>query len=584
MTLLEQLEQQLKTICHQAFPDLPNFVPEIRRPTQTGIADFSSSAALMLFGQLSPTAKANFSTPTALAEFLKQQLEKIKLDSNSVFKNLEITVASPGFINFILPPAHYLQLLNSLKQTSKLLTQTTKPQKYLVEYSSPNIAKPFTVGHLRSTIIGQSIANLLKAAGHQVFRDNHVGDWGTQFGKQIYAIKTWGNETELDQSQNPAKELVTLYVKFHQAAETDSTLEDAARAWFQKLETGDPEARRLWQKCIDWSWKEFDRIYQKLEVTFTENKGRGYGESFFETQMAAVVAEIKAKKLLTSSQGAELVFFPNDQFPPLMITKKDGSSLYSTRDLATDKFRLSHDGKDVIIINEVGAEQQLYFQQLFALEQLLGWVKPNQRIHIKHGLIRFKTGKMSTRKGNVVWLDEVLTEAFARTQTIAGQRLIETELWKIALGAIKWNDLKRNCEQPISFDWNEVLRLEGNSGPYLQYAYTRCLSVLTQVKANQDLEILTWPETATDQDLNLLKKIIQYDESVMRATEHLAPHFVCTYLFELAQTFNSWYANHSVLKAPTPQLQNLRWQLVKLVARVLKEGLELLGIAVLEKM
>jgi arginyl-tRNA synthetase len=582
MTVLEQLTHTLLELCQQEFPEITQVKIEIKRPTQTGVADFTTTIALTLFNQLPVAQKTLFPNPRNLADFIAKKLSE-KIQTDVTLQAIKLEVAGPGFINVILPSEYYLGLLNQKTQSEALIAKTIQPQDYVVEYSSPNIAKPFTVGHLRSTIIGHAVANLLETTGHTVFRDNHVGDWGTQFGKQIYAIKTWGDESVLDASQNPAKELVALYVKFHQEAEIDPSLDDAARAWFKKLEDGDVEARRLWQKCIDWSWKEFNRIYEKLGVTFSENEGRGYGESFFETHMAAVITELREKKLLTQSEGAELVFYPNDQYPPLMITKKDGSTLYATRDLATDKFRLQHYGNEVTIINEVGAEQQLYFQQLYALEALLGWVKPKQRIHIKHGLIRFKDGKMSTRKGNVIWLDEVLNEAFVRTKAVAGERLDEVALWQIAIGAIKWNDLKRNCEQPISFDWDEVLRLEGNSGPYLQYAYTRCMSVLKD-NETQMSELKTWPAQATEADLDLLKKLLQYEEAVARATVSLAPHLLCTYLFELAQDFSSWYAHHSVLKAESDELKQLRLALITLISRVLKDGLDILGISVLQKM
>lgn len=582
MQLLEQLTQSLQQLCRAEFPGLSFANSELKRPTQTGVADFTTTIALSLFNQLSAAQKARFPTPRSLAEFIAAKLAE-QTQTDVMLKGSTLAVAGPGFINVSLPADYYLRLLNQKTQSDSLIPKTTQPQDYVVEYSSPNIAKPFTVGHLRSTIIGHAVANLLETVGHRVYRDNHVGDWGTQFGKQIYAIKTWGDEAALDASQNPAKELVALYVRFHQEAELDPSLEDAGRAWFKKLEDGDGEARRLWQKCIDWSWKEFNRIYEKLGVTFSENNGRGYGESFFETHMAAVITELREKNLLTHSEGAELAFFPNDQYPPLMITKKDGSTLYATRDLATDKFRLQHYGTDVTIINEVGAEQQLYFQQLYALEALLGWVKPGQRIHIKHGLIRFKDGKMSTRKGNVIWLDEVLNEAFARTQALAGERLAPESLWQIAIGAIKWNDLKRNCEQPISFDWDEVLRLEGNSGPYLQYAYTRCMSVLRETQQEATIP-QTWPEQAAAGDLGLLKKLLQYEEAIERATTALAPHFLCTYLFELAQDFSSWYAHHPALKAETTELRRLRLAVIQLTARTLKEGLQILGISVLQKM
>jgi arginyl-tRNA synthetase len=561
---------------------LPGFALEVNkleRPTQLEFGDYSTSICLSLFKQLSPEQKQQFQSPKQLAESL---VSEITAQLQSVPEIDHVSVAGPGFVNFFLSLNYFsAQLESQLNHSEQLISQVKKPGKIVVEYSSPNIAKPFTIGHLRSTIIGDSVAKILTAVGHQVYRDNHIGDWGTQFGKQIYAIKAWGNEAELDAAENPAKELVALYVRFHQEAEENPELNDAGRSWFKKLEDGDPEARRLWKKCIDWSWKEFNAIYEKLDVSFTENGGRGYGESFFEDKMTAVIDELKAKNILVDSEGAQLVFFADDLYPPLMVTKKDGSTLYATRDLATDKFRLHHYGPEVTIINEVGAEQQLYFKQLYEVERLLGWTKPGQRIHVKHGLIRFKDGKMSTRKGNVIWLEEVLSEAFNRAKAIAGERLDATSLWQIAIGALKWNDLKRSSEINVVFDWDEAVRLDGNSGPYIQYAYTRCSSILQQNDFSSEPVSLT---EATAEDLALVKILAQFDETVQQTAETLAPHHLCTYLFNLAQTFSSLYSKHQILKAETAALKTLRLQLTRLTAVILKQGLALLGISVLQKM
>jgi arginyl-tRNA synthetase len=224
-----------------------------------------------------------------------------------------------------------------------------------------------------------------------------LGDWGTQFGKQIVAIKRWGNEEEISQSSNPVEKLVALYVKFHEEAEKDPELEDEARAWFKKLENGDSEARALWQKCIDWSFIEFAKIYQALGVSFTENNGRGYGESFVEDMLQPLIEELKKQGIAKEGEeGAVLIFYPNDELSPLMIAKKDGSTLYATRDLATDKWRRENpryqnaDGSAPLVINEVGGEQVFYFRQLYRAEELLGWYEKGQRAHVKHGLYRFK--------------------------------------------------------------------------------------------------------------------------------------------------------------------------------------------------
>lgn len=366
LALTEILQKALKVFNL----DLPI---KLEKPANESFGDLSSNIAMVAFNQL----REDFNSPRDLAQALLEEIKKV--DQDQIIE--EITIAGPGFINFKLGNQHLLQKLEEIIQNEDLpLINLGRNKKAIVEYSSPNIAKPFTIGHLRSTIIGDSVANLLEASGYKVFRDNHLGDWGTQFGKQIVAIKKWGNETEISLADNPVEKLVTLYVKFHEEAEKDLGLENEAREWFKKLEDGDEEARELWQKCIDWSFVEFAKIYDYLQVKFTENEGRGYGESYFEAMLQELIGELKATGFAKEGkEGAILFFYPNDELPPLMIAKKDGSTLYATRDLATDKWRKNNpryqneDGSPPLIINEVGAEQTFYFQQLYRAEELLGW-------------------------------------------------------------------------------------------------------------------------------------------------------------------------------------------------------------------
>ncbi len=597
---LQQLvEKALKNISVSLETEL-----HFEHPAEAQFGDYSSNVALHLYPQLPEALGSQYSTPRQLAQAVVDQMHQI-LENDSSLKQVvaQIEVAGPGFINFTLSPVflfHQMQLLqHGINQQLQTELAQELPQyfdrKIIVEYSSPNIAKPFTIGHLRSTIIGDALANILEAIGAEVYRDNHLGDWGTQFGKQIYAIKQWGNEAELDQAARPVKLLVELYVKFHQAAETHPEIVDKGRAWFKKLEDGDPEARRLWQKCIDWSWKEFDQIYHRLNIHFTENEGRGYGESYFEDKMQPIIDELKQKQLLTESEGAQLVFFPNESLPPLMITKKDGATLYSTRDLATDKFRLDHYGANTLIINEVGAEQSLYFKQLFETERLLGWVDSHQRIHIGHGLYRFKDKKMSTRKGNVIWLEDVLLEAFERVQKRAKTDLPDELLWKIAIGALKWHDLKREATKNVIFDFDEMLSLQGNSGPYLQYTYVRCTSILEKAHTNKSniteyFDILLNNKSYLMEELNveekdLLRNIYKYYETVKHSSQELAPHYLCTYLYTLAQLFNSFYSKHSVLgDNVTPTQQQFRLALTASVGEIIQQGLAMLGIETVDQM
>jgi arginyl-tRNA synthetase len=452
-----------------------------------------------------------------------------------------------------------------------------------VEYSSPNIAKPFTIGHLRSTVIGDAVANLLQATGSTVFRDNHLGDWGTQFGKQIYAIKTWGNEEEIENSDRPVKLLVDLYVKFHTEAEKNPALEDEGRKWFKKLEDGDEEARTLWKKCVQWSMKEFKKIYKMLNVSFTENPENGYmgyGESFFEDKMGPVIKELKEKNLIKESKGAQLVFFKDDKYPPLMILKEDGATLYSTRDLATDKFRLEHYGKEIKVINEVGAEQSLYFRQLYEIEQMLGWYKSGQRIHIGHGMYRFKDKKMSTRKGNVIWLEEVLEEAVKRAAQLAKTEVDKHVSQKIGIGAIKWNDLKRSANQDVVFDWDDILNMQGNSGPYMQYTYVRATSVLKDQAVSSEYSL---NYSVDQEEKELLHSLSLFNEVIEQAADRFSPHILTTYLFELAQKFNMFYQNHPILKAD-PEIKSLRLFITNATAETIKKGLQILGIETVDKM
>jgi arginyl-tRNA synthetase len=520
----------------------------------------------------------------AAKQLKKAPLEVAEMIANAVVPDEtieKVEVVKPGFINiWVTQSALIKQVADNVQITTK---NTSEKKKVIVEYSSPNIAKPFTIGHLRSTVIGDAVANLLQATGSTVFRDNHLGDWGTQFGKQIYAIKTWGDEEEIENSDRPVKLLVDLYVKFHTEAEKNPALEDEGRKWFKKLEDGDEEARTLWKKCVQWSMKEFKKIYKMLNVSFTENPENGYmgyGESFFEDKMGPVIKELKEKNLIKESKGAQLVFFKDDKYPPLMILKEDGATLYSTRDLATDKFRLEHYGKEIKVINEVGAEQSLYFRQLYEIEQMLGWYKSGQRIHIGHGMYRFKDKKMSTRKGNVIWLEEVLEEAVKRAAQLAKTEVDKHVSQKIGIGAIKWNDLKRSANQDVVFDWDDILNMQGNSGPYMQYTYVRATSVLKDQAVSSEYSL---NYSVDQEEKELLHSLSLFNEVIEQAADRFSPHILTTYLFELAQKFNMFYQNHPILKAD-PEIKSLRLFITNATAETIKKGLQILGIETVDKM
>jgi len=574
-------KQSLLTIIEQAANQL-GLVGQVKleKPARAEFGDLSTNLAMLSHQQV----QDQFKSPRDLALAIIEQIKRH--DHDQLIK--ELSLAGPGFINLHLSDQYFLRQLQLLANQSTLQLQNLGQGKtVIVEYSSPNIAKPFTVGHLRSTIIGDSVANILEASGYRVFRDNHLGDWGTQFGKQIVAIKKFGDESVIANSDRPVEELVALYVKFHQEAEIDPSLEDEARAWFSNLEQGDQEARRLWQHCIDWSFKEFAEIYEQLGVSFTENNGRGYGESFFEPMLQPLIQELQASGLAKAGkEDAILIFYPDDELSPLMIAKKDGSTLYATRDLATDKWRKDNpryqnpDGSPPLVINEVGAEQAFYFQQIYRAEELLGWYQKGQRVHVKHGLYRFKEGKMSTRKGNVIWLQEVLAKAKDKALSFTKDEEIAQA---VSIAALKWNDLKRKSEININFDWEEILNLQGNSGPYMLYSYARAMSVLNKAATSQEVGEANQSKLAlTDLEKTLIAALMEFADVVARSASEFSPHYLCNYLFDLAQNFNSFYNKHQILKDSVKR--DLRLQLVRQTATTLKEGLALLGIKTMAQM
>jgi len=510
--------------------------------------------------------------PREYAEEIKNKLLKNK-DLNKFVEKIE--VAGPGFINFYIKSDVLIGSLNNFD-----IPNIGKEKLAIVEYSSPNIAKPFGVGHLRSTVIGDVVANLMEAVGYKVMRDNHLGDWGTQFGKVICAIKKWGDIEKIEKSVNPVGELVELYVKFHEESEKDNTLEDEARNWFKRLEDGEVEARKIWQKCVDWSWVEFDKIYELLNIKFDKafNGGKGLGESFFESRMAGVIKELEDNKLLKIGEdGARLVFFKNNKYPPLMILKKDGSTLYSTRDLATDKYRLEKYNPD-IVINEVGNEQSLYFKQLYEVEKILGWYKEGQRVHVGHGLFLMDGKKMSTRAGKTVKLEEVLNEAIEKANTLSKTK--NDKLAKqVGIGAVKYFDLSHQPQSSISFNFEKMLSMEGNSGPYLQYTVARCSSIMTK----SQIINLQSPKSyqLNTEEQSLLHKLAQYSEIVVMAAKNYSPNILCTYLYELAQKFNSFYNAHKIIGGEN---EEFKLQLTKSTGLTLKAGLKLLGIEAPDRM
>lgn len=534
----------------------------IEHPEDISFGDYSTNVAMIVARQIK-------NNPKDIAKKIATELE------GKIVEVEKIEIAGPGFINFYLKPDFFVENIKKILKLDKKYGQAKigKGKKVLVEYSSPNIAKPFTVGHLRSTVIGDALANILSALGYKVIRDNHLGDWGTQFGKLLVAIEKWSSLDEIKKSQNPIKTLVDLYVKFHDEAEKDTTLETFAREKFKLLESGDKNLKKIWQVCVDLSNEEFKKIYKRLEVSFDSEMGES---KFVSTKITApVLKALNDKKLLKESEGAKVVFFEGDKMPPLIFEKSDGTSIYATRDLATDWYRKNKYGKDLIIINEVGSEQTLYFKQLYEVEKMLGWFNEGERVHISHGLYRFKEGKMSTRKGNVIWLHDILEEAVSRAKAINEE---SAEL--VGIGAIKFNDLRRESLQDIVFDWEQIINLKGDSGPYLQYTARRVFSILEKAKEIGIKESIK----NSPKEITLVEKLLaRYPEVVIRAGEEYSPHYIATYLLELASAFNAYYAQNKIIDS-NDNKSPYKIALAHSVGIILTNGLNLLGIKVPDSM
>lgn len=497
-------------------------------------------------------------------------LEKLQKDDdlNKLVKNIGI---QNGFINFYLSDQVLLDNLSEIlkKQEKFGQSEVGKGKTVVIDYSSPNIAKRFGIGHLRSTIIGQALYNLYSFIGWQAIGDNHLGDWGTQFGVLIYMVE----QNNLDPINLSVDEWEKLYVDFHALEEKNPSIRDDARDAFARLEKGDEAARKIWQAAYDSSLKEYDRIYKRLGVQIDY----AYGESFYEDKMEEAIEAAKEKGVTTESEGALAVEFDKKyKLPSNLLVKTNGTTTYLTRDLALMFFRKREWNPDLQIF-EVGADQKLYFQQVFALAEMMGLFTLDQLHHVAHGMIRFKEGKMSTRRGKTIKLEEVLEEAVQKAKTLGSESDELAEI--VGIGALKYNDLKRDPTKDIIFDWDEIINMEGNSGPYLQYTYARTQSILK--KANRQLNTKYEILNTNDEEALLLRHLIKFSEVIISSAEAFAPNTLCTYLYDLAQKYNTFYNAHQIVGSEN---EDFRLALTSATGQALSNGLHLLGIASPEKM
>ncbi len=449
-----------------------------------------------------------------------------------------------------------------------------------IDFSSPNIAKPFHVGHLRSTVIGNSLYKIYEFLGYNCIGINHLGDWGTQFGKMITAYKKWGNEEDI--KKDPIKTMLELYVKFHDEAENNKELENEGRKWFKKLEDGDEEARKLWKWFVDLSIQEFNRVYDLLKVKFDHFTG----ESFYNDKMDRVVDILKDKDLLEKSEGAYVVNLDKYDMPPCLILKSDGATLYPTRDISAAIYR-KEEYNFVKSLYVTDYSQNLHFAQWMKIVELMGYDWADQLEHIPFGRVSTDKGKLQTRKGNVILLDELLNKAIEKVKVIIEQKNPNLEnkeevAKKIGIGAVIFNDLSNSKIKDIVFNWDRMLSFEGETGPYVQYTYTRSNSVINKadykITDNVDYSILT-----NEEAVNVIRLLQQFPMVVIKAMEKNEPCIITRYIVDLAQEFNKFYHECPIIVENT-EIQKARLLLVNSTKTVIKTGLDLLGIEVPEKM
>lgn len=451
----------------------------------------------------------------------------------------------------------------------------------IVEYCSANIAKPFHVGHLFTTMLGNSLYKSFKFHGYNAIGINHLGDWGTQFGKLIYAYNNWGDEEALE--KEPIKEMLRVYVKFHEEADKNPELNDEGRKHFKLLEDGNKEEVELWTRFRNLSLKEFDKLFKMLNVSFDSFDG----ESFYTDKMDAVIEEIDEKGLLTDSQGAKVVMLDEYNMPPCIIKKADGATIYATRDLAAAFYRKkTYDFYKNIYV--VAKDQALHFKQVFKTIELMGHEWAKDCVHVNFGLVRFADKKLSTRKGDVVFLEDLLNEAVLKTLEIINEKNPELEnkeevARKVGIGAIVFTYLKNSREKDIVFNWDEMLSFEGETGPYVQYTYARGKSILRKVGEGATSEI-DYSKLTSKEEFELIKELGNFENAISSALEKLQPFMITRYCIEVAKAFNKFYNAHNIANSESEEVKNARINLVKATLQVIENGLNLIGLEVVDRM
>ena len=524
-------------------------------------------------------AKELKKAPPIIANEIK---EKIELDT-SIIEDVQVV---GGYLNFYInKEAITKEVLKEISKTEKYgKTNIGNGKNIVVDYSSPNIAKPFHIGHLRSTVIGGALYNIYKYLGYNVTGVNHLGDYGTQFGKLIEGYKLWGNEYDID--KDPINELTKIYVRINQACKEDENILNACRDNFKKLEDGDQYCVELWQRFKDLSLKEFQRVYDLLGSKFDSWNG----ESFYSDKMPEVIEKLEKSGKLVESQGAKIIDLEDEGInTPCIIEKSNGSTTYATRDLAAILYRArTYDFDKVLYLTSY--EQALHFKQVFTVAKYLDLDEKYLKglIHVPFGMVQLPTGKMSTREGNIIKLEELLNEAIERAEKIIEEKNPDLEdkketAKKVGVGAVIFNDLSNSRVKDEIFEWDKILNFQGETGPYIQYTYVRTKSVLEKAGKLPDVKEIKLDVLNDIYSQTIIKLIYNFQDILVQVTRKEEPSILSRYLIDLAKAFSSFYNENKII-VEDKDIQNARVYLTYAVNQVLKNGVELLGMQMPNKM
>lgn len=526
-------------------------------------------------------AKEFRKAPDAIAAEIAEKLQK-----NPMFESVEnvnayvnIKIKRTDFIKDVIEDA-------VLKGDSFTKSNEGEGKKVLVDYSSPNIAKPFHIGHIRSTVIGNALYLIYKNLGYDVVRINHLGDYGTQFGKMIVAYRKWGNKEDVQ--REPIKTLLSYYTKFHEEAGKNPELDEEARRVFVKLENGEAEEVALWKWFKEESLKEFEKVYKMLNIQFDSYAG----ESFYSDKIPAAVAQLEEKGLLKESQNSIIVDLDQFGLAPALVKKSDGSTLYITRDIAAALYRKdTYDFYKCLYV--VASQQDLHFKQLFKVMELMGNQWAQNCIHVQFGMVSLAEGTLSTRKGRVVFLEDVLNKAVEKTREVVVEKGVVPEnidrvAEEVGIGAVVFNELAHNRIKDYTFDWDKVLNFEGETGPYVQYTHARSCSLLRKagkdmVSKAKNLDNIDYEKLTSDTMYELAKLIHNMPEVIKEAADRYEPSVVTRHVVKIAQGFNRFYNEERILQGDATGTVS-RLTLVIATKNAIKNGLALLGIKAPERM